>query len=104
HGFAPIVIVLNNQGYGTERFLHPGKWEYNEIHSWAYHQLPAVLGGGTGYEIFTEGELDTALQSAWDDTSGFSLLHVHTSVDDASRTLRRLADRMGQRVRGVVED
>ena len=104
YGFAPIVIVLDNHGYGTERFLHPGEWQYNEIHGWAYHKLPAVLGGGTGYEIFTEGELDQALHAAWADTSGFSLLHVHTAVDDASRTLRRLADRMGQRVRGVVED
>ena len=34
HGFAPIVIVLDNHGYGTERMLQPGAWAYNEIHPW----------------------------------------------------------------------
>jgi indolepyruvate decarboxylase len=47
-GHAPIVIVLDNQGYGTERFLHPGQWQFNEIHPWKYHKLPDLLGGGTG--------------------------------------------------------
>ena len=103
HGFAPIVIVVDNKGYGTERVLHPGDWEYNEIHGWNYHKLPEVLGGGTGYEVSTEGELDEAINNAWADTSGLSLIQVHTSVDDASRTLSRLADRMGKRVRGKVE-
>ena len=61
HRFPTIVIVLDNDGYGTERFLHPGKFEFNDIHPWAYHKLPEVLGGGTGYEVRTEGEFDAAL-------------------------------------------
>src|SRR5690606_20425395 len=44
-----VVIVLDNQGYGTERLLHPGDYKFNEIHPWQYHKLPEVLGGGTGY-------------------------------------------------------
>ena len=55
-----IVIVLDNKGYGTERFLHPGN-SFNDIHPWAYIKLPEVLGGGTGYEVRTEGEFDAAL-------------------------------------------
>lgn len=98
HGFSPIVIVLDNHGYGTERMLHAGDWEYNEIHGWKYHKLPAVLGGGTGYEISTEGEFDAALTKAWNDRSGMSLLHVHLSVSDSSKPLQRLAARMSQRV------
>ncbi|MDG2222448.1 MAG: thiamine pyrophosphate-binding protein, partial [Rubripirellula sp.] len=27
-GHNPIVILLDNHGYGTERFLHEGEWEY----------------------------------------------------------------------------
>ena len=46
HGFHPIVIVLDNQGYGTERVLLPGEHEFNDIHPWHYHKLPEVLGGG----------------------------------------------------------
>ena len=96
HGFAPIVIVLDNKGYGTERFLHPG--DYNEIHPWAYHKLPEVLGGGVGYEVRTEGEFDAALKQAWADTRGPSILQVHLSVDDCSHALSRLAEKLSKRV------
>jgi indolepyruvate decarboxylase len=92
------VIVLDNGGYGTERFLHAGDWEYNEIHRWQYHKLPEVLGGGTGCLVRTEGEFDAALNAAWDNTGGPSLIQVELSTDDASRTLRQLAERLGQRV------
>jgi indolepyruvate decarboxylase len=97
HKFAPIVIILDNEGYGTERFLHPGN-QFNEIHPWAYHKLPLVLGGGTGYEVRTEGEFDTALRQAWADKSGPSLIQVHLSHDDASRALRRLTEKLSKRV------
>ena len=98
HKLNPIVIVLNNKGYGTERLLHAGEHEFNDVHSWQYHLLPEVLGGGTGYEVRTEGDFDRALRSAWDDRAGLSLIHVHLDPDDCSRTLRRLASKLGQRV------
>jgi len=102
HGFAPVIIVLDNRGYGTERFLHPGAWVFNEIHPWQYSRLPQVLGGGMGYEVRTEGEFDAAISQAWEDRSGPSLIHVHLSTTDASQALRRLAERLGQRVRGAA--
>lgn len=98
YGHSPIVIVLDNHGYGTERVLHPGNWDYNEIRAWRYSKLPEVLGGGRGYEIRTEGEFDQALTSAWDDTHGPSILHVHISATDCSNALRRLAERLGKKV------
>ncbi|MEZ6103336.1 MAG: thiamine pyrophosphate-binding protein [Pirellulaceae bacterium] len=98
HRFAPIVIVLDNAGYGTERVLHPGEWEYNEIHSWAYSRLTEVYGGGKGYEVHTEGELFAAMEQAWEDTSGLSLIHVHIARDDCSPTLARMAERLSKRV------
>jgi indolepyruvate decarboxylase len=98
HGFAPIVIVINNGGYGTERFLQAGEWDFNEIHSWQYHRIPEILGGGTGYEVRTEGEFDAALTAAWNDRDQLSLIHVHTDPRDRSETLGRLADRLGERV------
>ncbi len=97
-GFSPVVIVLDNHGYGTERKLHAGKWAYNDIHSWNYHKLPEVLRGGTGYEIRTEGDFDAAINKAWEDRSGMSLLHVHIADDDFSGPLQRLGERLGQRI------
>jgi indolepyruvate decarboxylase len=94
-GLAPIVIVLDNQGYGTERLLHPGDWSFNDVQPWAYHKLPEVLGGGTGYDIHTEGDFDRALRSAWADSRAMSLLHVHLDQADFSVALKRLAKRLG---------
>ena len=98
HGFSPIILVMDNGGYGTERVLHAGDWKFNEIQPWKYHLLPAVLGGGKGYEVRTEGEFDQVLNEAWSDRSGLSLIHVYLSRDDASQSLRRLAERLAQRV------
>ena len=95
HGFAPILIVLDNRGYGTERVLHPGDWQYNEIQPWRYSRLPELLGGGTGYEVRTEGELDTAICAAWEDRTAASLIQVHLEIGDISRALARLAERLG---------
>jgi indolepyruvate decarboxylase len=98
HKFPAIIILLDNGGYGTERFLHPN-CNFNDVQPWQYHKLPEVLGGGKGYEIHTEGELDNALKSAWADTSGPSLLQVHIGPDDISTALRRLAERLSKRIR-----
>jgi indolepyruvate decarboxylase len=97
-GFAPVIIVLDNRGYGTERLLHPGDWKFNEIHPWKYAKLPEVLGGGRGYEVRTEGEFDEALRTAWSDRSGLSLIQVHLDPKDASHAMRRLAERLGMQV------
>ena len=97
-GLAPIIVVLDNGGYGTERVLHEGQWEFNDIHGWNYSKLPDVLGDGRGYDVRTEGDWDAALRSAWDDTTGMSLIHVRLSQDDHSPALNRLAERLRQRV------
>lgn len=93
-----IVIVLDNGGYGTERLLHPGEYEFNEIHPWQYYRLPEVLGGGTGYDIHTEADFDKALNSAFADTSGPSILHIHLDPKDCSRALERMAAMMSRTV------
>ena len=46
YGLNPIVVVLNNHGYTTERFLLDGP--FNDIHDWAYHKVPEVVGSGPG--------------------------------------------------------
>ena len=98
HGYDPVIIVLNNGGYGTERKLHEGEWKFNNIHSWNYHLLPQVYGGGVGYEVSTEGEFDSALTEAWNNRTGPSILHVHIGKTDHSPPLNRLAERMAARV------
>src|SRR5207302_6586202 len=50
-GLKPIVIVLNNSGYGTERHMQDGP--YNDVLCWNYHRLPDVLGAGRGWSVET---------------------------------------------------
>lgn len=97
-GLNPLVIVLDNQGYGTERRLHAGEFAFNDILPWRYHKLPEVLGGGKGYEVHTEGDFDAALHAAWADRQNLSLIQVHLDRKDCSNALERLATRLGTRV------
>ena len=100
HGMNPIVIVLDNKIYGTERLLQDGEHGYNDIHPWHYHKLPEVLGGGTGYDVRTEGEFDAALRAALADKRGMSLIQAHLDPHDCSTALQRLGHRLGQRIGG----
>ncbi len=94
HGLNPIVVILNNHGYTTERFLLEGS--FNDIRDWAYHKIPEVIGGGLGIEVRTVGELEAALHTAINNTSGYSLLNVHLDPYDRSPALERLAYRLSQ--------
>lgn len=98
NNFCPIVIVLDNGGYGTERMLMLGEHSFNDIRPWHYSKLPEVLGGGQGHEIRTEGDFDRALNSALADPKQMHLLHVHLDTNDFSPTLVRLMTRLRARV------
>jgi indolepyruvate decarboxylase len=95
HNFHALVIVLDNQGYGTERVLHPGK--YNDIHPWNYRKLVEVYGGGHGYDVHTEGDFDRVIQQAWN-TPGVHVVQVHLAHDDHSFALHRLAEKLSKKV------
>ena len=94
--FNPIVVVLNNKGYTTERFLQEGP--FNDIPNWNYHMLPDLLGGGLGCEVHTEGELESAFAAALDNHDSFTLINVHLDPRDVSPALKRLADRLSERL------
>ncbi len=95
-GFNPVVIVLNNDGYSTERFILEGP--FNDIMSWNFHELGRVFGPLQGYEINDEQEFDSALRAALADTGSASLLNVHLPKDGASPAMRRLADHLSSKI------
>src|SRR5438445_9044996 len=55
----PIVIVLNNAGYGTERQMQDGP--YNDLWLWHFSRVPDILGAGLGFEVETDEQLEQAL-------------------------------------------
>ena len=96
-GLAVTVIVLDNKGYGTERLIHEGG--FNDINPWQYQLLPQVLGGGTGYDVRTEGEFDAAITQSLADTRAMSVIRAHIAVDDHSTTLGRIGAGLAHRVK-----
>ena len=92
HGFNPIVVVLNNHGYGTERHLLEGT--FNDIGCWNYSRIPALFGAGRGFHVRTEGEFDEAIKTALAETQHFTLIEVELDKLDTSPALARLAERM----------
>jgi TPP-dependent 2-oxoacid decarboxylase len=92
----PIVIVLNNRGYGTERHMQDGS--YNDVLPWNYHRLPDVLGAGRSFVVNTEAELDAALTAAEKHTEDFCLLDVRLDPLDRSPALQRLAERLAKKI------
>lgn len=92
----PVVVVLNNFGYGTERHMQDGP--YNDVWPWEYHRLPEVLGAGHGFLVRTESELDAALTEAQRRTDNFCLLDVRLAQLDRSPALDRLAARLAKRI------
>lgn len=95
-GLNPIVVVMNNKGYTTERFLLDGP--FNDILNWQYHRLPDLLGAGLGLEVRTEDQLDAALDRAAAHSGSFCLLNVHLDPMDRSPALERLAEKLSRKV------
>jgi len=93
----PIIVVLNNQGYGTERPMLDGR--FNDIPLWNYSRIPEVLGAGKGYDIKTEDQLEQALQEVQMHTDSFCILDVHLDPEDRSLSLERLTTALSKRVK-----
>jgi indolepyruvate decarboxylase len=92
----PIVILLNNGGYGTERHMQDGP--YNDVLPWRYDRLPELLGAGRGFVVTTEQEFDDALAAAERHTASFCLLDVRLDPLDRSPALQRLAQRLAKNI------
>jgi indolepyruvate decarboxylase len=96
-GLTPIVVVLNNEGYGTERPMLDGR--FNDILNWRYSEITRVLGAGRGHTAGTEDELEEALLAARADRDTFHVIEVRLARDDRSEALHRLTSALAARVR-----
>ena len=96
-GVHPVVIVLNNDGYGTERPMLEGG--FNDIPALRYAALPQYLGFGVGVRADTEDAFDAALGDALADPSQLRLVEAVIPRHDVSPVLKRLTDALGKRAR-----
>jgi len=95
YGMNPIIIVLNNSGFGTERPMIDGA--FNDVATWHYHKIPEIIDNGRGFLIKTENEFVSALKEAYQ-SDELSVLEVILESDDISPQLRRLCQHFAKGV------
>lgn len=93
HRVAPVIFLLNNDGYTIERVIVDRS--YNDLQPWRYHELPAVYGGEAGFDVRTEGELEAALEVAAD-AERLVFVEVHTGRLDCPEALLRAGESMAK--------
>jgi indolepyruvate decarboxylase len=90
HGLAPIIFLINNDGYTIERALYKDAI-YNDIQPWEYHKFSLVFGGNEGYKAKTEEELEAAIE--WSKSnSGVSLIEIHLDKLDFCKDLATMLE------------
>ncbi len=94
HNLNPIVFVLNNHGFATERCLKDGG--FNNLREWAYHEVVKVFGG-EGALVTTEGELEEAVKKALDSKRLF-VINVSVGKSDISPGLKRMIGALVEKI------
>jgi indolepyruvate decarboxylase len=82
----PIVVVMNNNGWGIFRPVTE-RQELLNLPAWPYAKL-AEAWGGTGFQVSTVGELRAALIEAGKITS-FVIIEVMVDPNDLSPVTRK---------------
>jgi indolepyruvate decarboxylase len=91
-GLRPIIFVLNNSGYLSERMLCKDMaLAYNDIAAWNYAELPHAMGcqGWFNASVSSCGVLDDALKTA-EQANGAAYIEVVTDADEAPPMYKKL--------------
>jgi len=92
-GLAPVVVVVNNDGYTVERLIHGKDQPYNDIVSWSWADIPSALGvtNHLTFRAGTYGELDDAFVAAANHRDRMVLIEAVVPRLDAPDLLTDLA-------------
>lgn len=95
NGLPAKIFVLNNGGYQTERMLLDGS--FNDIQDWKFENIPQIVGGGVGYVVETEGDLERVLAEALP-SKELCIINVKLGKGDISPALARFTGKLKKRV------
>jgi indolepyruvate decarboxylase len=95
-GLNPIIFILNNDGYGTMRQIHDGR--FNTITQWNYAKICELVGGGESAVVSRRGELDDAICRA-QDSGKLTVIEIRIPRQDVSPQLVSIGREVA-RVRG----
>jgi indolepyruvate decarboxylase len=87
-GLNPIIIVLNNDGYGTMRKIREGC--FNVITQWNYSKICELVRGGDSITASTKGDFDAALSRA-QKSNRLYVIELKIPRSDVSDQLARIA-------------
>jgi indolepyruvate decarboxylase len=93
-GLNPIIIILNNDGYGTMRKIREGR--FNTITQWNYHKICDLIGGGDSILAATNGEFDAALTRA-EKSNRLTVIELKIPRDNVSNQLGTIAAEVRKR-------
>lgn len=95
HGVKPIVIVVDNEGYGTQRPMADGP--FNNIPALRSEELPRAFGVGIGLLCHSEDELQAALSRATQ-TEELFIIRARVPRGQYSPGLMRLTSALKKRI------
>ena len=98
-GLNPIILILNNDGYGTMRKIRDGS--FNVISRWNYGKICELVGGGETSVAETKGQLDGAIRAALG-SRHVHVIDVRIPRDDMSPQLANMSAELG-RARGMKQ-
>jgi indolepyruvate decarboxylase len=99
HGLAPIVVLVNNGGWGIFRPVSPRR-DLLEIPNWPYAEL-AQQWGGVGFVAENAAELRDALRAAHQ-VREFVVIECRVDPDDLSPVSRRYIRQSARKARAAV--
>ena len=93
HGWDPIVVVLDNRGWGMLGAFRPHA-RYTSLGDWDFASLAFALGG-VGRRAGTRAQLAEALDRAAAERGPFQLIHVALPAGAVSASMQRFAGALG---------
>ncbi|MTD15996.1 indolepyruvate decarboxylase [Nakamurella sp. YIM 132087] len=99
-GVAPVVVVVDNDGYTVERAIHGPTEPYNDIARWDWTAAPQFLGltGWAAHRVTSADGLAEAL-AEHDRTGAGTVLQAVVPADDVPELLATLTRMLGAPVR-----
>jgi indolepyruvate decarboxylase len=95
HGWDPIVIVLDNGGWGMISAFRPHA-RYADLGEWDFASIARSLGG-RGTRVATRAELARALEDAARERGRFHLIHAKITPGTLSERMQRFAAAVSRR-------
>ncbi|PGH18889.1 pyruvate decarboxylase [Polytolypa hystricis UAMH7299] len=102
NGLTPIIVVICNEGYTIERYIHGWNEKYNDIQPWKHTDLVPAFGAeaksyGT-HQIRTKEELlELFNDEDFSSAERLQLVELHMPKEDAPHTLKITAEASAKR-------